>query len=148
MNEKREKAEKLFKEGYNCAQAVLAAFAEEAGISEKEALMLASSFGGGMGKLREVCGAVSAMFMIIGFKEGYSSPTDQKAKAEHYKKIQTLAEKFKNENQSIICRELLSSIKTQKSSEPEVRTEQYYKRRPCEKFVGDAAEIIDSFLKS
>lgn len=147
METKREKAQNLFKQGYNCAQAVMGAFAEEAGLNQKEAMMLASSFGGGMGRLREVCGAVSAMFMVLGIKEGYYLPEDIEGKKEQYKKIQEIAEKFKKENNTIICRELLENVKTQKGAEPEKRTEQYYHSRPCEKFVGDAAEIMERYLK-
>lgn len=146
METKREKAQNLFKQGYNCAQAVMGAFAEEAGLNQKEAMMLASSFGGGMGRLREVCGAVSAMFMVLGIKEGYYLPEDQDGKKEQYKKIQELAEVFKDENKTIICRELLENVKTQKGSEPEKRTAEYYHARPCEKFVGDAAEIMERYL--
>lgn len=147
MSNKKTEARELFKEGYNCAQSVLGAFSEEVGLSRENAFKLASSFGGGMGRLREVCGAVSAMFMIISLKEGYTSPTDNAAKAEQYKKIQALAEKFKSENETIICRELLENVKTKKGSEPEERTKQYYKVRPCEKFVGDAAAIMEDYLK-
>lgn len=147
METKRKKAEELFKQGYNCAQAVLGAFAEETGLTEKQAMMLASSFGGGMGRLREVCGAVSAMFMVLGIKEGYYLPDDQEGKKEQYKKVQEFAEKFKKENKTILCKELLENVKTTNGSEPEKRTEEYYHHRPCEKFVGDAAEIVENYLK-
>ncbi len=79
------------------------------GLDLETALRLSSSFGGGMGRLREVCGAVSGMFMVAGLKYGYSDPHDKPAKAEHYKRIQDLAAEFRDENGSIVCRELLAS---------------------------------------
>lgn len=107
MSDKQEQAMNLFKEGYNCAQTVFAAFHKEMDMDFETALKLSSSFGGGMGRLREVCGAVSGMFAVAGMKYGYTDPNDNKAKAEHYKLIQELAVQFKTENHSIICRELL-----------------------------------------
>ncbi len=147
MESKREKAMNLFKEGYNCSQAVLIAFADELGIDKKTAAMLSSSFGGGMGRMREVCGAISGMFMVAGLKCGYSNPQDLQAKKEHYKLIQDLAQNFKDKNNSIICRELLEGVPVQAGSSPEERTEQYYKKRPCAELVGDAAEIAERLLK-
>ena len=91
-----EKAVNNFKSGYNCAQSVFLAFAEDFGFDKETALKLSSSFGGGMGRLREVCGAVSSMFAIAGLKYGYTSPNDDEAKAKHYELIQALAEKFKS----------------------------------------------------
>lgn len=146
MSAKKDKAMELFLEGYNCSQAVLGAFCEDLGLDSETALKLSSSFGAGMGKLREVCGAVSAMFMIAGLADGYSNPDATKEKAEHYKKIQELAEEFKKKNGTIICRELLQNIKTRGGFVPEARTEEYYKARPCARFVGDAAEIIEKYL--
>ena len=105
--DRSDQAASLFREGYNCAQAVLLAFADVLSIDKKTAAMLSSSFGGGMGRLREVCGAVSSMFLIAGLVKGYDRPDDDEAKAAHYQLIQTLAYKFKEENGSIICRELL-----------------------------------------
>ncbi len=148
MSERKEKAIKLFLEGYNCSQAVLVAFSDEIGLDYETALKLSSSFGGGMGRMREVCGAVSAMFMIAGLKKGYSSPGSTEEKTEHYQRIQNLAKEFSVKNGSIICRELLKNVKTTIGALPEERTKEYYKTRPCAKFVGDAAEIIEEFLKN
>lgn len=142
-----EKGKKFFKEGYNCAQAVFCAFAEEIGMNFETALKISSSFGGGMGRLREVCGAVSAMFMIAGIKFGYAVPNDDKIKAEHYTRIQELAERFKNKNNSLICRELLKLDVQSDSPIPSKRTEQYYKTRPCEELVADACEIMADYIK-
>lgn len=147
MSAKKDKAIELFCRGYNCSQAVLGVFYEEVGLDFETAMKLSSSFGGGMGKLREVCGAVSAMFMIAGLKDGYSNPDAAKEKSEHYERIQKLAEEFKKKNDTIICRELLKNIKTDGGSAPEARTEEYYKVRPCARFVGDAAEIMEEYLR-
>lgn len=147
MHNKAKIAEDLFLQGYNCSQSVLAAFSDEIGMDRETALKLSSSFGGGMGRLREVCGAVSAMFMIAGMKYGYSNPKDSTAKAEHYKLIQRLAEKFKEENGHIVCRELLGVPKGPDSPVPEVRTQSYYKKRPCAELVRSAAKIMEDYLE-
>jgi len=143
---KSEKTRELFKNGYNCAQSVFCAFAEDLDMDFDTALKLSSSFGGGMGRLREVCGAVSAMFMIAGLKYGYTSPNDDEAKEKHYALIQELAKKFEAENGSIICRELLELDVKYDSPKPEKRTEEYYTTRPCEGLVASAAEIISDYI--
>lgn len=134
----------LFTKGYNCAQSVFCTFCEDCGIDFETGLKLASSFGGGMGRLREVCGAVSAMFMIAGLKYGYISNSDDEKKAAHYKLIQDLAEEFKKENNSIICRELLKMDAD--GYIPEKRTSKYYTSRPCKELVASAAKIIERRL--
>lgn len=144
---KKGTAKKLFLDGYNCSQAVLGAFCEELGMDFETAMKLSSSFGGGMGRLREVCGAVSGMFMAAGLKSGYTLPTDKEAKTEHYKLIQQLAGEFKEKNGSIICRELLGEEKTVNTHIPSDRTKEYYKKRPCAELVGDAAEILEKFFE-
>ena len=141
-----EKAGENFKKGYNCSQSVFLTFAKEFGIEDEMALKLSSSFGGGMGRLREVCGAVTAMFAIAGLKYGYISPNDDELKAKHYELIQTLAEKFKNKYGTIICRELLELPEGADSPIPSKRTEEYYQTRPCEAYVRYAAEIIENEL--
>lgn len=136
-----------FKCGYNCAQSVFLAFAEEVGYSKEDALRLSSSFGGGMGRLREVCGACSAMFMIAGILKGYTEPNNDEIKAEHYKLIQDLAQKFKSKFGTIICRELLGLEEGEDETYiPSKRTEEYYQERPCENFIKYAAEIIEENL--
>lgn len=147
MNSHREKAMKLFKEGYNCAQSVFCTFAEDIGVDFETALKLSSSFGGGMGRMREVCGAVSAMFMIAGMKFGYTSPTDKDAKAQHYARIQQLAKQFKSKHDTIICRDLLG-IDADDNPVPSARTKEYYENRPCEEIIGDAAEIMSEYIAS
>lgn len=144
----KEKAQAYFREGYNCSQAVLLAFSDELGLDKDTAAMLASSFGGGMGRLREVCGAVSAMFMVVGLKRGYADPKDRGAKAKHYALIQEMAKEFRDLNGSIVCRELLGTGKADSGPTPSERTPEYYKKRPCVELVGEAAEIAERhFLK-
>ena len=142
-----EKAKELFKEGYNCAQSVFGAFCEETDIDLHTALKLSSSFGGGMGRLREVCGAVSGMFMVAGVLYGYDNPTDQTIKADHYARIQKLANEFSEQNKSIICRELLGLQGKDTSPIPQERTNEYFAKRPCMDLVGDAAKIIENYMK-
>ena len=139
-----EKAVALFKSGYNCAQAVFVAFSDVTGLDEKTALMLSSSFGGGMGRMREVCGAVSGMFMVAGQLYGYSSPTDNDTKKEHYALIQRMAAKFREKNGSIICRELLGT--NDSAPNPTERTDRFYKKRPCAGLVAMCAEITDGII--
>ena len=141
-----DKAEALFKEGYNCAQAVLGAFADDLGLPIDTAMKLSSSFGGGMGRMREVCGACSGMFMAAGLLYGYSTPETGAAKMELYERIRELADRFRSENGSIICRELLGGT-AQVGGTPEARTEQYYKKRPCGEYVRSAAAILEQYLK-
>ncbi len=140
------RARELFRSGYNCAQSTFCTFCEDLGMDFETALKLSSSFGGGMGRLREVCGAVSAMFMIAGLKHGYTSNNDDEAKAKHYKLIQDLAEEFKKKHKTIICRELLNLEEGPDSPIPSMRTDEYYASRPCEEFIADAANIIKSEL--
>ncbi len=148
--DKSEAARTLFKEGANCAQAILGAFADECGLTREQALMLGSSFGGGMGRLREVCGAVSGMFMVAGLKRGYSDIQCKTEKDYHYALIQKLAEEFKNRAgaNTIVCRDLLGLSKGADSPVSEARTAEYYRKRPCVELVGIAAEIIQKQLAS
>ena len=147
MSTKADLAEKLFRDGYNCAQAVACAFADESGIDEKTLCKLSSSFGGGMARLREVCGCVSGMFLISGMIN-YPDEADKSAKDAQYAAAQKLAQKFKDECGSIICRELLS-LPSQAPDSPvsEERTQKYYTKRPCVQCVRIAAEILEAELK-
>lgn len=148
MTDYGEKARALFKEeGYNCAQAVFIAFSDLTGMSEISAARLSSSFGGGMGRLREVCGAVSGCFMVLGALLGPVDPKDHTAKAEHYKIIQEAAARFREENGSYVCRELLGLGAGASEPTPEKRTEAYYKRRPCDEYVAIAARITAEMLE-
>lgn len=147
-NTHAERAMKLFKEGYNCAQSVFLAFSEDYGMDIKTALKISSSFGGGMGRLREVCGAVSGMFMVAGMIYGYTDPKDHNGKSKHYERIQFLAKEFEEKNHSIICRELLGLDKEKDSPVPEFRTAEYYKKRPCLELVGIAADIMEKYIEN
>ena len=142
-----EQAGKLFLEGYNCAQAVVCAFSDVTGLDEKSAARLSSSFGGGMGRLREVCGTVSGALLVLGILYGYDDPKDYEAKKAHYQLVQEFARRFREINGTIICRELLSGVKTKPGNEPEARTKEYYESRPCLRHVGEAAAIVDELLR-
>ena len=144
MKDYSEIASHYFRSGYNCAQSVFLAFADRYYLSEEVALKLSSSFGGGMGRLREVCGAVSAMFMVAGLEKGYIEPNNIELKSKHYELIQKLANEFKNEFGSIICRELLNLPDGADDPMPSERTEEYYQTRPCEKFIKYAAHLIET----
>ena len=141
-----DKACQLFAEGLNCAQAVLVAFSDVTGLDKELSMRLSSSFGGGMGRMREVCGTCSAMFMVAGILYGLGEGFTYEEKSEHYKRIQLLAERFREKHETIQCRELLKGLAVTSTPEPEKRTEQYYKVRPCVKFVRTAAEILDSYI--
>jgi len=146
VSEKSKQAQAHFKEGYNCCQAVVLAYADEVGLDKETALKIAASFGGGMGQLREVCGAVTGMFIVAGMKNGYTSPTDKEAKKAHYQRIRDLAEQFKAENGSIVCKELLGLTEAPKEVNPAERTAEYYKKRPCAELVECAAAIVEKQL--
>lgn len=141
-----DRACELFAQGRNCAQAVFAAFSDVTRLDEELSLRLSSSFGGGMGRMREVCGTCSAMFMIAGILYGYSSVGDDTEKGEHYRRIQELAGAFREIHGTIVCRELLKGLNVTSTPEPEKRTQEYYKVRPCIKFVRTAAEIMDRYI--
>ncbi|MBQ4617773.1 MAG: C_GCAxxG_C_C family protein [Clostridia bacterium] len=138
-------AKALFCDGYNCAQAVLGAFCEELGLPLETAMKLSSSFGGGMGRMREVCGACSGMFMVAGLVYGYATPETGAAKKELYEHVRALADRFREENGSIICRELLEGVTV--GGAPEARTETYYQKRPCGDYVASAAAIVERYLE-
>ena len=141
-----ERAEQNFRRGYNCAQSVVLAFSDVTGLDDRTAAMLSSSFGGGMGRLREVCGAVSGALTVLGLVQGYADPDDPDAKKAHYHRVQEFARRFCEKNGSIICRELLSGVQTVGGSDPEQRTESYYKKRPCPALCRCAAEILDEMI--
>lgn len=140
------KAKEYFKKGYNCSQSVLLSFSDLIGIGEQEALKIAAPFGGGMGRLREVCGTVSGMFLALGLIFYDAENISTESKTELYKREQELANRFRAKNGSIICRELLSGIKTDSSPIAEARTEEYYKKRPCTELCALAAEIMEEYL--
>ncbi len=136
-----------FKSGANCAQAVILTYSDLCGITPEHALKLGASLGGGMGRLREVCGAVSGMFVVLGLLYGYTDLQDKAAKDAHYALIQHAAALFKAQTGSIVCRELLGLAPRQVDpSTSEARTDAYYKKRPCVEMVALAATILDTLI--
>ena len=143
----REKAAELFVNGCNCAQAVAVAFCDVTGMDPRAAAKLSSSFGGGMGRMREVCGAVSGMLMVAGLLYGYDDPGEKDVnKKAHYALVQQLAGAFREEVGSIVCREILKNPPSDPNPTP--RTAQYYKTRPCARMVMTAARILDGYIAS
>lgn len=138
-------AAELFCNGYSCAQAVAVAFSDVTGLTPEISAKLASSFGGGMGRMREVCGAVSGMLLVAGYLYGYGSP-DPDAQKAHYALVQDLAGQFREACGSIICRELLQNPPS--DPKPTPRTEEFYKTRPCTHFVVLAAQILDRYIEA
>ena len=143
---RREKGENYFKQGFNCAQAVALAFSDKIGLDENTVAKLISPFGGGFGRMREVCGAVSGMLVVLGFVEGNGFNTTDDSKKELYQKVQGLMNEFKARNGSYVCRELLALPDGNSEPTPEKRTESYYKKRPCALLVGDACEILEEYF--
>ena len=139
------KAAELFLGGYNCAQAVVVAFSDVTGLEPDFSAKLASSFGGGMGRMREVCGAVSGMLMVAGLLYGYETPGDDVSKKEHYTRVQQLAGRFREEVGSIVCREILKNPPSDPNPTP--RTAEFYAKRPCARMVLLAGQILDDYIK-
>ncbi len=142
----KEKAAELFNSGCNCAQAVFCAFSDVTGIDVETGMRLSSSFGGGMGKLREVCGACTGAFAVAGALWGYTDVNDHKAKVAHYEIVRRIANEFKEKHNTYLCSELMDGIANAKGSDPAERTPEYYAVRPCCRFVMDAAEILDNII--
>ena len=139
ITSRAEQAKSYFTQGYNCAQSVYMAFADLFGMGTKQAAIIAAPLGGGMGRLREVCRACSASFLVAGLAIPCDNPTDTKSKKECYAMVQRLAERFREENGSIICRELLGLGEKKENPTPSPRTAEYYKKRPCAELVYLAA---------
>jgi len=138
-------AAQLFLDGYNCAQAITVAFSDVTGLDKDFSARMASSFGGGMGRMREVCGAVSGMLMVAGILYGYDANSDASAKKNHYALVQDLAGQFREEVGSIVCREILKNPPSDPNPTP--RTEEFYKQRPCTRMVMVAARILDTYIQ-
>lgn len=145
MTQRGKLAVELFEKGYNCAQAVAVAFCDEIGMTPDAAAAMASSFGGGMGRMREVCGAVSGMLLVAGILYGYQTPGDDEVKKEHYQRVQQMAESFRQQAGSIICREILKNPPSDPN--PTVRSAEFYQLRPCSRMVLYAAEIMDDYIR-
>ena len=140
MSRYSDRAVELFMQGKNCSQAVFVAFATDLGLTEEMALSISIGLGGGVGRMREVCGAVSGSAMVVGLKY------PELSKAEVYEKVRLIADEFKKTNPSIVCKELLGLSKPETSSVPEARTQEYYQKRPCVKIVEDAALATEKIL--
>ena len=140
-----EKAAELFLQGCNCAQAVAVAFCDVVDLTPDQAARMASSFGGGMGRMREVCGAVSGMLLIAGMVYGYEIPGDDVAKKEHYGRVQYLAGQFREQVGSIVCREILKNPPSDPNPTP--RTAEFYKKRPCVRMVALAAAVLEKYME-
>ena len=139
------KAAELFLSGYNCSQSVAVAFHAELGLTEQQAARMVSAFGGGMGRMREVCGAVSGMLMVLSQLYGYDTPGDDASKKVLYGQVQELAGKFRVENGSIVCREILKNPPSDPNPTP--RTAEFYAKRPCAKMVLTAARLMEEFME-
>ena len=136
-----------FMQGYGCCQSVVAAFADMYGLDEKLALKIAGGFGGGVGRMRMICGAVSGLVMLIGLEEGETDGANTEGKSHCYKIVQQLLEESRRQNGSIICRQLLGLDPDFKPQPPEPRTDGYYKKRPCPEMVYCAAKILEEYLE-
>lgn len=136
-----------FLSGYNCAQAVVLAFRDLLGMDEQTAARLSCGFGGGMGRMREVCGTFSGVVTVMSWLYGYSDPSDNATKADLYERIRALADEFRADNGSIICRELLGLQQAEKSAVPAARTAEYYKKRPCPELCRYAADMLERYIE-
>lgn len=148
LNRRIDRAEDLFLDGYNCSQSVVAAFADLYGFTEEQALHMSASFGGGIGRMRETCGTACGIFLLAGLEKCALKGEDRESKAANYAMVQQLAEEFKLRNGALRCTDLLRLAKdTPVTSNPEPRTTEYYKKRPCPKIVRSAAEIWADFYE-
>ena len=149
MSERTEKAEALFKAGCNCSQAVVLAFHDLFGLDAKTAMKISCGYGGGLGRLRETCGAVSGMALLAGLKHGSERPEDSVAKKKPYEMVQAMAGAVCEKHGSIVGRQLLNLEKPEKPENdptPSARTPAYYQKRPCSAYVADAAGLVERFL--
>ena len=142
VEERVEHARELFRQGYNCAQAVFVTYSDVVSLDPQMAATITGPLGAGMGRLREVCGTVSGMSMVAGFLYPNTRPNDMPSKKRTYAAVQDLAEKFRAENGSIVCRELLGLAQRKDDPTPSERTKEYYKRRPCAEYVAIAARLV------
>ena len=149
VDERVERAQAYFKAGYNCAQAVVMAFDDVMQMSPDELARLAAPFGGGMGRMREVCGTVSGMTFLAGAIKPSTNPSNLEERKENYALVQLFADKFREENGDIVCRRLLGLEPIAERAEtamPSERTPEYYRKRPCSEYVGCAARIVADYL--
>jgi C_GCAxxG_C_C family probable redox protein len=147
--ERIQRAESLFMQGFNCSQSVVAAFADIYGYTEEQALRMSAGFGAGIGRMRMSCGAFNALALLAGLDCGSVTPGDREGKSYNYKVVQQLAERFREEHGSLICAELLKLKKgAPLSYEASERTAEYYKTRPCVNQIISAAKIFADYLEA
>ncbi len=154
MESRKERAMELFLQGYNCCQSVVLAYADVLGLDWEQAAKLSASFGGGLARMRYVCGSVSGMSMVAGMLTATADPKNLEQKKENYEIVQKLVKEFVERNGSIMCRELLGLDKEQNpvaeayrtGATPEPRTKEYYRKRPCKELIGQACEILEKTL--
>lgn len=149
VEERVERAQQYFKAGYNCAQAVVMAFDDVMQMSPEELARLAAPFGGGMGRMREVCGTVSGMAFLAGAIKPSADPSNLEERKNNYALVQTFAQTFREENGDIVCRRLLGlepAVERTETAMPSERTQEYYRKRPCSEYVGCAARIVAEYL--
>ena len=142
------RAKEFFNKGYNCAQSVALAYADVTSLDEEMVAKITASFGGGMGRLREVCGAVSGMAFVASFLSPCPTTDNAEAKKANYALVQHFAEKFREQNGAIVCRTLLGLDRPKDEPTPSPRTAEYYKKRPCAEYVYDAALIVGNYLQN
>ena len=142
-----DRGQELFLQGYNCSQSVAGAFCKVVEMPLETMLKMAAPFGGGFGRLREVCGACSGMMIITGLLYGYSTPEEGEQKGKHYALVRELLDKFKEQNRSIICREILN-FRAEERGNPTERTPEFYKSRPCVRCVRDACDILEAYINN
>ena len=158
IEERVEKAVSLFKEGYNCSQSVVAAYADVYGSTFEQSLKMSASFGAGIGRMRETCGAACGMLLLAGLETGCTDPKSVSGKGYNYDVVQQLAAEFKKVNGTLVCAELLG-LKPVSGAEqpvtgvgspttPQKRTSEYYKKRPCSEMVATAARIFGECLQN
>ena len=147
MSIRTQKAKELFVKGYTCSQSVLMAFAQDIGLEEEVAAKISCGFGGGMGGMRSVCGAVTGMFMAANMLYGFDSPGNQEHKTKHYAVIRHLAQQFTEEYNTLVCKELLANLPGKLSANPSLRDDAYYKVRPCALFVEQAVAILEEYMQ-
>lgn len=148
MGKRADNAYNLFMEGYTCSQSLFASFADIFGIEKETALKTAAGLGGGVGRMREVCGVVTSASLIIGLMYGATEGSDKESKALTYEKVREFADKFKEKENTIICRELLGLDKAEESYIPEERTKEYYDNRPCPRLTKEAALILEEMIEN
>ena len=141
-------AKEYFNSGYNCAQSVALAFADITSLDKELVAKITASFGGGMGRLREVCGAVSGMAFVASFISPCPTADNAEAKKQNYALVQEFAEQFRKQNGAIVCRTLLGLDRPKDEPTPSARTAEYYRKRPCAEYVYDSALIVGKYLEN